>query len=169
MSSSTRGALRARLAAAALLALACAGPPPLPEPVAPAHGEPVGGVQVAPGPGLPGRAAALLEEERALAVLRQSTLDWLEQGERLDPRSELEVRVEVESLELRSPAVAWLFSALAGPDRLAVRVELRRRGDAVRTFHTGAASALSGFAWRDRGERLRRLARRVGHRVAGGL
>jgi len=163
---------RAGRAVAALLVLACGGtsapvPPPADErrPLA----EAVAAVEVAPAPGLDAAAVAVLEEHGALTVLRQGTRDWLEHRGRLGAHGGLTVRVEVEELALRAPAVVWLFSALAGPDRLEVRVEALRGGEPVRTFRAAAASALAGYAWRDRGERLRRLARRVARRVAEGL
>lgn len=159
-----------RLAAAALLVQACGGaaPPPRAPERAPLEGG-IARVEVAPAPGLDADAVAALETAGALAVLHQGALDWLEQAGRLEAGGPLEVRVEVESLSLRPPLVVWLLARLAGPDRLAVRVEARRGGETVREFRTGAASALAGFAWRDRGERLRRLARRVARRVAEGL
>lgn len=111
-----------------------------------------------------------LAQADALAVLQQSTLDWLAQDGRLATRSGgLELRLEVDALHLRSPLVTWLFAWLAGPDRLEAQVQVSRSGAALRDLRVTVSSSLAGFGWRDSTERMRRLARRLGRQVAEGL
>lgn len=157
---------------AVLLGAACGGAPE-PSPSHPLPSEPlageVGAIEVASGPALGAAAVRVLEAGGALAVLRQSARDWLEQRGRLAADGQLELRIEVTSLHLRSSVTVWLLSALAAPDHLEVQVVALRSGEPVREFRVRAESALSGFAWRDPGERLRRLARRVGRRLVEGV
>lgn len=101
------------------------------------------------------------------AVLRQSTLDWLEQHQRFHRQGELRVEIRVEALRLRSAFAARWWPGLGAPDRLAVRVTLRRGDARLQGFATFVESRLGGSDWGDPGERARRLARRLGQRVAG--
>jgi len=112
-----------------------------------------------------GREAA----ERTAATVRQSARDWLEHDDRLAASGELELEVDLESLHLRSAVTTWLFSSLAEPDHLAAIVSVRREGALAARYPVRVESALAGYGWRDREERLDRLARRLGQRVAESL
>ena len=73
----------------------------------------------------------------------------------------------VESLRLRSGLAARWWPGLGVPDRLAVRVTLHRGEARLHSFETFVESRLGGEDWGDPRERARRLARRLGQRVAG--
>ncbi|MFP8875344.1 MAG: hypothetical protein VCB99_00235, partial [Myxococcota bacterium] len=100
-------------------------------------------------------------------VLRQSTLDWLEQHQRFGRQGELRVEIRVEALHLRSAFAARWWPGLGAPDRLAVRVTLHRGEVRLHGFEAFVESRLGGNDWGDPRERARRLARRLGQRVAG--
>jgi hypothetical protein len=106
---------------------------------------------------------------RTAATVRQSARDWLEHGDRLAASGELELEVDLESLHLRGAVTTWLFASLAEPDHLAAIVSVRREGELAARYPVRVESALAGYGWRDREERLDRLARRLGQRVAEGL
>ena len=164
-------ALRGITALIAGLGLACALPPeqsPAPQEQARVLGtmrvsdvEVESSAQLAPG------ALRSLSSYEVPAVLRQSTLDWLEQHERFGQQGELRVEIRVESLRLRSALAARWWPGLGAPDRLAVGVTLHRGEAWLHSFETFVQSRLGGDDWGDPRERARRLARRLGQRVAG--
>jgi hypothetical protein len=153
----------------AAVLLACSGAP---APEAPARPERPEGryarVEVAVAPAVAGQLPADAAAALARAV-RQSARDWLEQGNRLAPDGELSLVVNVESARLRSACVALLFAWATAPDHLAARVLVLRGAEPVANISVRAESALSGWEWRDPGQRLDRLARRLGQRVVEGL
>ena len=153
----------------AALVLGCAGAP-APEP--PARPERPEGryarVDVAVAPGVAEQLPADAAPPLARAV-RQSARDWLEQGDRLAGDGELSLAVSVESARLRPAWKAWLFAWAAAPDHLAARVLVLRGAEPVSSAPVRVESGLSGWDWRDPAERLDRLARRLGQRVAEGL
>jgi hypothetical protein len=104
--------------------------------------------------------------ERAAPRVRQSARDWLEDAGRLAPGGALSVAATLESVHLRGGLTTWLFAWAAAPDHLAARVEVRRGGSSVAVFPLRVESALAGYSWRDAEERLDRLARRLGRRLA---
>jgi hypothetical protein len=116
--------------------------------------------------------AADLEDDAAAALaraVRQSARDWLEQRDRLAGDGELALVVRIDSARLRPAWVAWLFAWVAAPDQLATQVLVLRGAEPVSSTPVRVESALSGWAWRDPDERLDRLARRLGQRIAEGL
>jgi hypothetical protein len=153
----------------AALALACSGAP-APEPSArPERPEGrYGRVDVAVAPAV---AAQLPVDDasRLARAVRQSARDWLEQSDRLAGDGELALAVSVESARVRPAWVTWLFAWLADPDHVAAQVLVLRGAERLAAFPVRVESALSGWEWRDPGERLERLARRLGQRVAEGL
>jgi hypothetical protein len=153
------------LLASALLLAGCAGaPPPEPDDDGPIEGR-VGSVAVA----FPdaGRSTAVRERAvRASTLVRQTARDWLEDKGRLAPDGPLAVVATLDSLRLRGAVATWLFAWAIPPDHLAARVVVSRAGRPVAGFGVRVESALAGYAWRDRGERLDRLSRRLGRRLA---
>jgi len=130
----------------------------------------VGRVEVIADPeSLSASSRALLRERGALATVRQSALDWFDHRSRFDPDGELELRVRVRELRLRSYATALLFAGISGADRLEASVVASRQGTVLKTYAVGAASAVGGRPWSDPTERLQRLARMLGQRIALGL
>jgi hypothetical protein len=154
----------------AALALACSGGAPTADPPARAAA-PEGRyvrVEVSVAPAVADR----LDPEAAARVaraVRQSARDWLEQGDRLASGGELSLVVSVESARLRPGWVTWLFSWAAAPDHLAAQVMVLRGAERLSIAPVRVESALGGWAWRDPDERLDRLARRLGQRLADGL
>ena len=114
-------------------------------------------------------ARALLRDRGAIEIVRQSALDWFDHRDRFDRDGELELRVRIRELRLRSQATALLFSGISGADRLEASVVASRQGTVLKTYAVGAASALGGRVWSDPTERLRRLARLLGQQIALGL
>jgi hypothetical protein len=106
---------------------------------------------------------------RTAATVRQSARDWLEHEDRLAFEGELELEVDVDAAHLRGALTTWLFAALVPPDYLAATVSVRREGALAARYPVRVESALAGYGWRDREERLDRLARRLGQRVAESL
>jgi hypothetical protein len=116
--------------------------------------------------------AARLEDgagARVARTVRQSARDWLDQGGRLAADGELSLVVSVESARLRPAWKTWLFAWAAAPDHLAARVLVLRGAERLSSTPVRVESALGGWAWRDPEERLDRLARRLGRRLAEGL
>ncbi len=109
------------------------------------------------------------EARRAAAIVRQAARDWLEHEDRLAADGALAVSASLDSLRLRASLTTWLFAWAAAPDHLSARVVVRRDGSPVADFPIRVESALSGYDWRDRDERLERLARRLGQRLAARL
>jgi hypothetical protein len=109
------------------------------------------------------------EAVRAAGVVRQSARDWLEHEGRLREDGDLAVTATLDALHLRANTTTWLFAWATAPDHLGARVVVRRAGEPVADFPIQVESALSGYSWRDRDERLERLARRLGHRIAARL
>lgn len=104
-----------------------------------------------------------------LVWVRQSALDWLEQGDRLAPGGELTLLVTIDSARLRSAATTWLFGWAAAPDHLAAQVSVLHGLERATRCPARVESALAGYSWRDPDARLERLARRLGRRIAEGL
>jgi hypothetical protein len=153
----------------AALAFACSGAP-VPEPPAPVE-RPEGRyarVEVAVAPAAAGRLPADAGARLARTV-RQSARDWLEQGDRLASDGELALVVRVDAARLRPAWVTWLFAWASDPDHLAAQVTVLRGAESLASLPVRVESGLSGWEWRDPGERLDRLARRLGHRLAEGL
>jgi len=150
---------------ALLLAGCAATPSPASEPDDGAIAGTVGSVAVA----FPdvGRSARARERgARASALVRQSARDWLEEAGRLAPEGELAVEATLEALRLRGALATWLFAWAVPPDHLSARVAVHRRGLPEARFALRVESALAGYGWRDPEERLDRLARRLGRRLA---
>lgn len=114
-------------------------------------------------------ARALLDRYEVGAVLRQSTLDWLDERGGFDPESVLDVRVQIRSVRLRSAAAALLLGSLAGEDRLMAVVVVTRDAVVVKTFEAEVSSSSGGRGWRDPAERIERLARMLGRRIVDRL
>lgn len=154
----------------ACLGLGCATSPrhsPGPEGLAELLGElRVAAVAVEEGGELGLAERRSLAEYEVLGVLRQSTLDWLEQRRRFSRQGELRVGIRVEALYLRGPLVARWWPGLGARDRLAVQVTLRRGDVELKRFESFVESRVGGRDWADSGARARRLARRLGQRVA---
>lgn len=111
----------------------------------------------------------LLERRGVAAQVRQSALDWLDARRDLDPDGSIQVSVELYELRLRSAFTALVLAGLTGSDRLAARVGVYERGVPIASYALRVESALGGRDWRDREERLDRLARILGRRVADSL
>jgi len=118
---------------------------------------------------LSGSTRSLLQERGALEIVRQSALDWFDHRDRFARDGELELRVRILELRLRSRVTALLFARISGADRLEASVVASRQGTVLKTYPVAAASALGGRAWSDPTERLQRLSRLLGQRIALGL
>lgn len=112
---------------------------------------------------------ALLRRHRVGGVLRQSALDWLEARGRFDPAGAYAVEVQIRSVRLRGAWVALLLGRAAGEDHLEASVRLTRAGQLVNEFSSRVASSAGGRDWKDPAERLQRMARILGRRIAEGL
>jgi hypothetical protein len=111
----------------------------------------------------------LLERQAVAAQVRESALDWLDARHRFDPKGSISVLVELSELRLRSAFTALVFAGLTGGDRLAAQVDVYERGAPVARYAMRVDSALGGLdSWNPR-ERLARLARMLGRRVADAL
>jgi hypothetical protein len=152
----------------AALALACSGAP-APEPARPERPEGrYARVEVVVAPGLTAALGAEAAAGTARSV-RQSARDWLDQGGRLAADGELALAIQLDSAHVRPAWVAWGFAWVADPDHLAGEVRVLRGAERLASFPVRVESALSGWDWRDPDERLDRLARRLGQRLAEGL
>ena len=159
-----------------MVALLACRSEPIPAPVA--HGLPVLAgergavgrlVVLADSPPLSGAQQALLRRYDAALVLRQSALDWLDARGRFDPSGELSVHVQIRSVRLRSELVALLFGRAWRADRLEAFARVTHGGQPVRGFPVRVARSVGGRDWKDPEERLQRMARVLGRRVAEGL
>jgi hypothetical protein len=159
-----------------LLALLACRSEPLPAAVEPAlppllgdRGT-VGRVDVvADAPPLSGAQQALLRRHDAAPVLRQSALDWLDARGRFAPDGELSLHVQIRFVRLRSELVALLFGRASRDDRLEATITVKRGDRRLADFPVRVASSLGGRAWKDPEDRLQRMARVLGRRVAEGL
>ena len=115
---------------------------------------------------LPASQRSDLVEYDVPGALRQSALDWLEQRDRFSPQGEVRVKVRIRSLHLRGSLAARWWPAWAARDRLGVEVTVEREGVEVARFQRSLESRLGGSDWADPRARARRLARRLGQRVA---
>ena len=159
-----------------LLALLACSSQPLPAPVEPplppllGDRGTVGRVDVvADAPPLSGAQQALLRRHDAAPVLRQSALDWLDARGRFAPDGELSLHVHIRFVRLRSELVALLFGRASRADRLEATITVKRGDRRLADFPVRVASSLGGRAWKDPEERLQRMARVLGRRVAEGL
>jgi hypothetical protein len=155
----------------AVLGLACASPmEPPPAAHAPfllTQGLAVRGLHVEADAALDPSARDDLERLEAREVIRQSALDWLEHHDQFDPDTgELELRVRVRALSLRSRTSAWLWPDVAGTDRLEASVAALADGDLRKTFGVRTETRVGGKAWREPEARLRRLAQQLGRQIA---
>jgi len=107
-----------------------------------------------------------LAEYGVSGVLRQSALDWLEQRRRFSPQGELRVDIRIRVLHLRGSLAARWWPEWVAPDRLVVGVVVKREGVDLVRFERSVESRLGGSDWADTRARARRLARRLGQRVA---
>lgn len=155
--------------------LACASEP-LPAPVEPplpillGDRGTVGRVLVVTdSPPLSSAQVELLRRHDAAQVLRQSALDWLDARGHFRAGGELSLHVQIRSVRLRSELVALLFGRASRADRLEVLATVTRGGQRLKEFPVRVASSLGGRDWRDPEERLLRMARMSGRRVAEGL
>ena len=126
----------------------------------------VAAVAVAAGGGLGGAASRQLAEYEVRGVLRQSTLDWLELRRRFSPEGEIQLDIRIETFYLRGPLAARWWPELGAPDRIAVRVRVRRGAEDLAYFQRVLESRVGGSDWADSEARAQRLARRLGQRVA---
>jgi len=159
-----------------MVALLACRSEPIPAPVE--HGLPVlAGERGAVGrlvvlvdsPPLSGAQQALLRRHDAAPVLRQSALDWLDARGRFAPDGELSLHVHIRFVRLRSELVALLFGRASRADRLEATITVKRGDRRLADFPVRVASSLGGRAWKDPEERLQRMARVLGRRVAEGL
>lgn len=167
-----------RILAAVVLALdslACGGDPPVP---VEARGAPhvltgearVGRVEVtADAQLLSAGQRKLLRRHEAATVLRQSALDWLDARGHFARKGELLLQVQIRAVRLRSELAALLLGGAAGADSLEVSVRVTRGGEELKIFAAHVTSSAGGRDWKDPGDRLQRMARRLGQRVADGL
>ncbi len=169
-------ALRNIAMCCSILALLVCRSGPIPAPVE--HGLPVlAGDRGAVGrvvvlvdsPPLSTAQQALLRRYDAASVLRQGALDWLDARGRFDPSGELSVHVQIRSVRLRGELVALLFGHASRADRLEAFAQVTRGGQPVRGFPARVTSSVGGRDWKDPEERLRRMARMLGRRVAEAL
>ena len=126
-------------------------------------------VVVADSPPLSTAQQALLRRHHAAPVLRQSALDWLDARGHFGPSGEFSLHVQIRSVRLRSELVALLFGRASRADQLEAFVMLTRNAQRVKGFSARVTSSVGGRDWRDPEERLQRMARMLGRRVAEGL
>jgi hypothetical protein len=126
-------------------------------------------VVVADSPPLSTAQQALLRRHHAALVLRQSALDWLDARGRFGSSGELSLHVQIRSVRLRGEFVALLFGRASRADHLEAFVMVARNGQQVRNFSARVASSVGGRDWKDPEERLQRMARMLGRRIAEGL
>ena len=98
-------------------------------------------------------------------VVRQSALDWLEHRQRFHRDGAIRVTVLLRALRLRSWLVAWVWPDWSGVDSLAADVTVLRGSQVLMRFPARADSSIGGWEWRASGERLDRLARRLGRTI----
>ena len=154
-----------------MLALGCATargpeappvPPPLPASVL------VSDLRVALSETLPEADRAALLAAEIPSVLRFGALDWFDHVERFDVRASLVLFVEVREVHLRSQLSTWLWPERVAPDRLRVLVRFRDATGFWRheDFEWLETTRVGGWDWRDPQDRLERMARRLGRRIA---
>jgi hypothetical protein len=126
-------------------------------------------VVVADSPPLSPAQQALLRRHHAARVLRQSALDWLDARGHFDPSGEFSLHVQIRSVRLRGELVALLFGRSSRADQLEAFVMVMRNDQRVKDFSARVTSSVGGRDWKDPEERLQRMARMLGRRVAEGL
>jgi len=110
-----------------------------------------------------------LRRHETAAVLRQTALDWLDARGHFDLEGEIALRVQIRDLRVRSQLAVLLLGGVAGSDHIEVSVVVLRGGEAVDDFAAHVVSAAGGRDWKRPGDRLERMARMLGQRVAEGL
>jgi len=126
-------------------------------------------VVVADSPPLSLAQRALLRRHHAALVLRQSALDWLDARGHFGPSGEFSLHVQIRSVRLRGELVALLFGRASRADQLEAFVMLTRDTQRVKGFSARVTSSVGGRDWRNPEERMQRMARMLGRRVAEGL
>ena len=82
---------------------------------------------------------------------------------------ELEVKVEVIGLRLRSNGTAIWWGVMSGGDWITVDVDVRKDGQSVKKFQTGTSTALGGFIYGGRSTRIGRMMKTLSKRIAEGV
>ena len=126
----------------------------------------VADVRLVLGEGLGAQERSTLERLDVASLVRLAALDWFEHEHRFDPEGGIEIEVEVLSLTLVGAVPTWLWRSLAGGDALEVRVRVRDRSGPQSEFVLTERTAVAGWEWRNPDDRLDRMARRLGRRIA---
>jgi hypothetical protein len=82
---------------------------------------------------------------------------------------EIEVKVEVIGMRLRSNGTAIWWSFFAGGDWITVDVDVTEKGRTIKRFQTGTGTALGGFAFGGRSVRVGRMMKTLAKRIADGV
>jgi len=81
----------------------------------------------------------------------------------------LDVKVEVIGMRLRSNGTAIWWGMMAGGDWITVDVDVSRDGRSIKNFQTGTGTSLGGFAYGARSTRVGRMMKTLSERIADGI
>ena len=117
---------------------------------------------------LPDEVVEVAEQYETTKILTNRVRQRLE-NEGMNGGADLEVKVDIIGMRLRSNGTAIWWGFFAGSDWVTVDVEVRERGQPVKRFQTGTSTSFGGFTGGGRSVRVGRMMKTLAERIVAGI